>query len=450
MKSRPRGDRARRSERCAAELARTVGRSLTQHFPPARNDDRDGSIVRDRAAVSIGTAAARYLGDMSLHRISGFGIAMLTVVIGCHDAPTGPASPMFDRYVALGNSITAGFQSGGIDDASQRESYAALIARQARARYAYASLGAGCPPPIDNLLDAISTGTINGNCAVSGQTPGRKLLNNVAVPGADSFDPIAATPSTDALTSLILDGRSQVDKALEATPTFVSIWIGNNDVLAAAITGQLGANGPTPQATFAANYSQMVNRLHAGGVDNGVLIGVSDVTRIPLLIPAAALADPSLRIALSFATGKTVTIATSCTGSASLISLAIIPEIATGAHPASIACTATPGLPVGDRFVLDAAERAVLVAAVAEYNVYISAKADSVGYAYYDPNPLFIAARARGDVPTVPDVANLSAPFGPLFSLDGVHPSARGQIAIANELIALIAAEYSVRLRPVP
>ena len=178
------------------------------------------------------------------------------------------------------------------------------------------------------------------------------------------------------------------------------------------------------------------------------LFGVSDVTQIPLLVPASALADPALRLGLNLVTGRAVSVAASCTGSSSSISLAIIPAIASGAHPATIAC-ATSGSPTGDQFVLDAAERASLIAAIAGYNTYISAKADSVGFAYYDPNPLFAAARARGDVPATPNIANLTEPFGPLFSLDGVHPSTRGQVLIANALIALIAAEYAVRLRPV-
>ena len=386
--------------------------------------------------------------DMPFLRTAAISMT-LALTAACGDDPTGPVSPLFTRYVALGNSITAGFQSGGINDATQRASFAALIARQAHARYAYASLGDGCPPPIANLLDAVATGTTDPTCSVAG-IPGRKLLNNVAVPGADSFDPIAADPSIDVLASLILDGQNQVDKALEVPPTFVSIWIGNNDVLAAAITAQLGAgNGPTPHATFAANYAQMVNRLRAGGVEAGMLIGVSDVTRIPLLVPASALSDPALRFGLNIATGRTVTVSTDCAASSASISLAIIPEIASGAHPPTIACTATPGSAIGDRFVLDAVERAAIVEAVAGYNTYISAKADSVGFAYFDPNPMFMAARARGEIPAIPDITNLDAPFGPLFSLDGVHPSNRGHVVIANELMGRIAGEYSVRLRPI-
>ena len=36
---------------------------------------------------------------------------------------------MFPRYVAMGNSITAGFQSAGINDSIQQQSYAVLFAQ---------------------------------------------------------------------------------------------------------------------------------------------------------------------------------------------------------------------------------------------------------------------------------------------------------------------------------
>src|SRR5439155_18127956 len=40
-----------------------------------------------------------------------------------------PVDPLFDRYVSMGNSITAGFQSAGINDSTQSQSYAVLLAR---------------------------------------------------------------------------------------------------------------------------------------------------------------------------------------------------------------------------------------------------------------------------------------------------------------------------------
>src|SRR5688572_5055476 len=40
-----------------------------------------------------------------------------------------PVDPLFERYVSMGNSITAGFQSGGINDSTQAQSYAVLLAQ---------------------------------------------------------------------------------------------------------------------------------------------------------------------------------------------------------------------------------------------------------------------------------------------------------------------------------
>ena len=40
-----------------------------------------------------------------------------------------PVDRLFERYVAMGNSITAGFQSAGINDSTQSRSYAVLLAQ---------------------------------------------------------------------------------------------------------------------------------------------------------------------------------------------------------------------------------------------------------------------------------------------------------------------------------
>jgi hypothetical protein len=41
---------------------------------------------------------------------------------------------------------------------------------------------------------------------------------------------------TNALTQFILGGRTQIQAMMASQPTFVSVWIGNNDVLAASRT----------------------------------------------------------------------------------------------------------------------------------------------------------------------------------------------------------------------
>jgi lysophospholipase L1-like esterase len=50
---------------------------------------------------------------------------------------------------------------------------------------------------------------------------------------------------------------------------------------------------------------------------------------------------------------------------------------------------------------------------------------------------------------SAPKFASATATFGPLISLDGVHPSAAAHILIANELIAVINSKYGTALKPV-
>src|SRR5205823_16827 len=179
-------------------------------------------------------------------------LTIVALVAACGDSnnavlgpqPTGVNS-IFQSYVAIGNSITAGYQSSGINDATQQAAYPKLLAAQMGTRYAYPSLFAtGCPAPIINFqTQARPTGA--PPCALRNPLSVTSTLNNVAVPGATSFDPTtSSTVFSNTLTSLFLGGKTQVQKALEANPTFLSIWIGNNDVLFFAV-GDSRANAAT-------------------------------------------------------------------------------------------------------------------------------------------------------------------------------------------------------------
>ena len=77
-------------------------------------------------------------------------------------------------------------------------------------------------------------------------------------------------------------------------------------------------------------------------------------------------------------------------------------------------------------------------------------RADAIGFGYWDPNPLFVAKRLTGEIPPFPNFTTGTATFGPLISLDGVHPSGAAHALIANELIAVINTKYGTSLKPVP
>jgi lysophospholipase L1-like esterase len=412
----------------------------------------------------------------NLTRVAAVGA--LVVLAGCESKRSllGPSVPaggdIFKSYVAIGNSITAGYQSGGINDSTQRQSYARVLAGQMGTQYHYASLfGRGCTPPIANtqtgaLAGAGSTAT---TCDLRAAASVTDILNNVAVPGARVLDPTSAsTVASNALTTFILGGKTQVQKALQAEPTFATIWIGNNDVLTAGLSGILVATPAlgqagiiSTQAQFQTSYDLMISQLTTGApAIKGVLIGVAQVANLPSMSSGALIAaTPAIQVGLTAAAGTPVTVLPNCTGSASLVDVPQLlvairkfvanPADPTG-HPPIVSCArgAVPGTPVGDIFVLDATEQATLSGVINGYNAYIKTKADAIGFAYYDPNILFAAKRASGEIPPFPNLASPTATFGTLISLDGVHPSGAAHLIIANELISIINAKYATTLKP--
>ena len=115
-------------------------------------------------------------------------------------------------------------------------------------------------------------------------------------------------------------------------------------------------------------------------------------------------------------------------------------EAALGGVPANVDCTSAPG-------VVTAAEFANMRTAVAAYNTHIQAAAAARGMAYFDVNPflqaqLFSPSNPTGLIPAFPDVVPAfsggSIGFGPLFTLDGVHPSSAANRVVADSVAATI------------
>ncbi|MGI9077257.1 MAG: hypothetical protein ACR2G6_08005, partial [Gemmatimonadaceae bacterium] len=210
-------------------------------------------------------------------RSRAFSLAFLfAVLIACGDdrpdiiRPNVPAAgELFQSYVALGDGWAAGFQSSGMNDSTQREAYPQFLARQFGTRYAFASLALpGCPPPVVNFhTQARAGGGTAASCALRSLTSLTERLNNVAVPGAASVD--ATSPSStnsNALTTFILGGKTQLQKALDARPTFVTVGFVNGDFIAAAASGILTATpavspGVTTTGMFASNIAAVVDPL---------------------------------------------------------------------------------------------------------------------------------------------------------------------------------------------
>jgi lysophospholipase L1-like esterase len=108
-----------------------------------------------------------------------------------------------------------------------------------------------------------------------------------------------------------------------------------------------------------------------------------------------------------------------------------------------------------DNEVITTAELTGLATAVAQFNAHIQTSATARGFAYFDINPLLAAKVADGTIPAFPDISGAalnppqSVTFGPLFSLDGVHPSSLAHQVVADSMASAINQFYGTSL-PVP
>jgi len=405
--------------------------------------------------------------------IGSAALGLLLGTLACQDdtllrpASINPIDAAFTRYVAMGNSLTAGFQSGGINDSTQLLSYGNLLSRQMRTPFFMPLLNRpGCPPPLINVFKGTVVGPpLPAPCALRKQQPvPPPFLNDVAVPGAeveDILSNLSANSNPNTLTTLILGGLTQSAAMQRANPTFVTAWIGNNDVLGAATDPTNGGDPAqvTDPTVFAARYDSVLDAIDATPAKGkGVLIAVVDVTQIPYLTYGKYYFGAFVAAKLP----PTMVVLPTCAPAAfgGLGDTTLVPF----RYGATVLGTAAAGIPdtldcLNDHLV-EPAELANLHAAVAAYNAHISSQASARGYAFFDPNGALAVLRADTSqvvifphFPTSPtDTSSgvVQRPFGSAFSRDGVHPSSSTHKLIANALIQTINAKYRTHLAAIP
>lgn len=368
------------------------------------------------------------------------------------------AGTLFDRYVSLGNSVTAGLQSGGILVDFQEQAYPVLLAEKAGAPFGIPTLTPpGCPPPLVGPLTLERTST--EPCALrSFNAP--DLVQNLAVPGADAGHLDDALGTETLLNTLILGGRTQLRAMRDAEPTLVSAWIGNNDALGAALSGDTSAL--TAFGTFQSEYDALVTAILATDAQDAILIGVADpMMAAPALQPGAyfwAIAQnpppglPDLDVSANCAPFDLV--GDPNPGGARLVSFTYVAaQIADGADPIVIDCAEdAPGL-------LNETEQFTIGSRIGAFNAYIQQQAAANGWIYVNPSTAFvIPALADPDqlrkcqlLPTATDAESFQAAvvnscpvdldpateltfFGSFMSYDGIHPSAAAHVVIADTL----------------
>ncbi len=474
----------------------------------------------------------------------------------------------FSNYVALGNSLTAGFTDGALFQASQNLSFPNILSQK------FAQIGGGSfsqPLTSDNFGGLALAGTRiqNPRLVFNGSVPvGLESLigpvtvttdialnnpagpfNNLGVPGAKSFHLLA--PGYGNLANLQLGlanpffvrmtgstpNASVLELAVGQAPTFFSLWIGNNDVLGYATTGGDGTNPLTPVSGapgvgFDGSYGALIATLTAGGAQ-GVVANIPNVTSIPhfttvphnpldptnetfgpliptlngifgqlnqvyaflgvpersiefsstaaseVVIRDESLPDLSAQIAGVLAASPTFPAFVESFGlpaaAAPLVAgllgntygqtreateddLFVLPSSAIigTVNTASVAALMAQGLPqalagqfsvegitlpLADKWVLLPSEQEEIAAATTAFNSIIQAAASQAGLAFVDANAL-LNQLANGGITSGQFTLTSNLVTGSAFSLDGVHPTARGYALIANEFMKAIDATY--------
>ncbi len=473
--------------------------------------------------------------------LSGTGIVLLSLFSACsdfedHKAEVNTGSANFSKYFAVGNSITAGYQSSALYEEAQRYSYAVQLASKVNTSFQVPYVSG------DGLGGRIKwSGTFNGSSPafsyasrISGSLTSSAQsyyvstgnFNNLGVPGmivvipgtggnfGDFFSATAqANPSDSVRIAPINAARKNelfnvvmptgargntIWKALKASqPTFVSLWLGNNDVLGYATSGGTNPSAPTPEAQFTPKFKAMVDSILAMASNpKMVVLNTPDVTSLPFFTTV----NPGLAAGLEKAglttiyyqdfqyqtKPATVTELKNYTHMTTLTSAASagLVGVATGKPWRDVASLANvsvaqlfglwaskgisvpdttkpfaahPSNPWPNTFILDSFEKQTAKDATTAINSSIKTIIDdatrSARIAEVDTYWQFAGialATAQGSSISFQGIPVTTVFIsGGLFSYDGVHPSNLGQGIIANFIINAVNAKFGGNIQQV-
>lgn len=102
-------------------------------------------------------------------------------------------------------------------------------------------------------------------------------------------------------------------------------------------------------------------------------------------------------------------------------------------------------LPMEDKWVLNPQEQTAVKTATQSYNTTIATVAESKGLAFVDANAILKEVAETG-VPFDSFTLKGDLVFGGAFSLDGIHPTARGYAYMANAFLEAIEVTYNASL----
>lgn len=383
----------------------------------------------------------------------------------------------FRKYVALGDSLTAGVEGNCLVGRRQQRSYPKLVADQLGISDFQQPLLSELPlttPGTGVCLGAVVAGGTIAVGPVSNQgLPLNATLarpyDNLGIPGANAANlvdlrtanPAGNTANRSAAVVLRnfpggpFEGRNAVEEANLLSPDLVTVWIGNNDVLGAALSAApIEGVTLTPVSAFETKFTEIMTGLRMTG-RTVVALNIPDVaaiaftTTIPPIVVNPATRQPVLvngqpvpllgpRTTATCSTapcplpaGTLVTL-----GASSLLSLGIgIPTSLGGTGAPLPDGSFSPPSTLNQGVLLYPDEVALIRQRVLDLNARIAAVAAANGATVLDVHALFEEMVAHGY--EVGGGITLTTAFltGGIFSADGFHASSLGYAIIATEVL---------------
>jgi hypothetical protein len=408
--------------------------------------------------------------------------------------PTGTAD--FSVYAAIGNSLTAGKSDYALYRSVQVHSFPAQLARAVGTAFVQPliedpGVWDDLTPGVGRLIVDPSSSTIEivPELWTAGQPANQYAThpapyNNLGVPTALAADVLQAKGASTSLSGneifdVILrpgffagDSLTILEQALALAPTFVTLWVGNNEILGAATQGSgVALVDPT---TFQGLLNTIVTAIRSTGA--GAAVGnVPDVTASPFFttIPYFVI-NPDTREPVLGPGGSLIPlIAQEGTGippflgAGDLVLLTAQDSLAQGMgildevliqlimqEQGVDSLTAAGILPVAfpkhqqplpGNLTLSSSEVSSLGSAVNAYNAAVEAVCQSAGYPVVDMRSLL---NGLAEEPRVVNGVEYGTEFitGGVFGLDGIHPTALGYSLVANEFIRTINVFYGAAI----
>ncbi|WP_333660359.1 G-D-S-L family lipolytic protein [Chishuiella changwenlii] len=467
-------------------------------------------------------------------------VALAATTFSCNDDFEHPIEDIqisageadFTKYIALGNSLTSGYRDNALYSSGQENSYPNILAGLMKA----AGGGEFKTPLMPNNTGGFTNlpgfpgklelQIVNGALSPVPTTAAAALDNvaaggpyqNMGVPGAKSYHLVVdgygnpaglatatANPyfyrfATNGATSVVKDAVAQ-------SPTFFSLWIGNNDVLGYATSGGVGVDhnetGNVAAATYASgdisnvavvkgSIDGILTAMTANGA-KGVIANIPSVTAIPYFttVPSLPITGLTAEQVAALSSAQAYGAYNAGLGQARAANLITAEEyqarlikftagnVANGAviQDKDLTNLSALGLPsyrqttskdlivltaasllrqgfgtqtaLADQYVLTEKETAKAEAAVTKFNTAISELATKHNLAFVDAYSEMKKLSSVSGIKYYGQTYTTTFVSGGAFSLDGVHLTGSGYAIVANMFADAINRKYKSTLRHV-